>query len=333
MLVKVKVGDAAMQARVLVFALVATTLAGCSDGSPAQEATDQSVSIADEFRATESTGVILGIVVDETIRPIAGAAVRVETTPPRDTLTNDAGEFGFGAVEPGTYIVEVLRVGYFPAKATVQVEAGVDRPPLVKLQLRVDAANQPYVQVFQFEGFLQCGINYLAVCGVGPFAGTLLCTQVGVCVGNITADEFIAFHEIDGPPHWVQAEMAWESTQSLSEELSLLQSFGDRESFNQGFISGTLNRTTGPSPIYVTVNRTVATNESVMLGVDNHLVPRVFSASIPATRQCGPPPLDGQCVSFGFAIEQRFTIYTHVFYAYEPPEGWRFTDTGDVPRP
>jgi hypothetical protein len=32
-------------------------------------------------------------------------------------------------------------------------------------------------------------------------------------------------------------------------------------------------------------------------------------------------------------MQQRFTVFTHVFYGYIPPAGWRFTDEGVVPLP
>lgn len=311
------------------------SLAGCAESGGGDEPQEDAISIADEFEATEETGVVLGVVVDETIRPVPDAVVTLRTSPPQETTSNEDGEFGFGGVAPGTYVVEAQRLGYVAAQASVQVEAGTDRPDVVNLVVAIDEANQPYVQAFQFEGFVQCGMNYVAVCGVGPFLGTLLCTQYDICVGNITNDQFIAFHEIDGPPDWVQSEMVWRSTQSLSDELTMILSYGAREQFNEGFIEGNLNRSTGPSPIYATINKTVAQNESVALGVDNHLVPRVFSGSIPASRQCVPNPATGgqNCVSFGFTIEQRFTIFTHIFYAYQPPLDWRFSQSNDVPGP
>lgn len=300
-------------------------LAGCS--SATGPATDAPISIADEYQATDDTGIVLGVVVDEAIRPLSGVNISIATDPVLHTQTNKDGEFGLDGIPGGTYLLEAQHSRFLPAKVMVTVEAGVQRPDLLKLVLTVDTANVPALEEFQFNGFLQCGVNYVAVCGIGPFVGTLLCTQYDVCVGNITNDRFIAFHEIRGPPDWVQAEMVWQSTQSLSNELTLIQSYADRDQFNEGFIEGNLNRSTGPSPIYITVNGTVAQNESVALGTERHLVPRVFSGSIPASRQCA----GNVCVSFGFTLEQRFTIYTHVFHAYVPPPGWRFTEDGAAP--
>lgn len=35
----------------------------------------------------------------------------------------------------------------------------------------------------------------------------------------------------------------------------------------------------------------------------------------------------------GLQLDQEFTVYTHVFYNYLPPEDWRFLSDPSVPQP
>ena len=87
------------------------------------------------------------------------------------------------------------------------------------------------------------------------------------------------------------------------------------------------NSTTGPSPLLLTVDG-AATREAG-LGLTEGYRASVFSGAIEGTTPpgCAPP-----CTGPGFAVQQRFTIYTHYFYHYLPPTGWRFTEA-DVPLP
>jgi hypothetical protein len=48
------------------------------------------------------------------------------------------------------------------------------------------------------------------------------------------------------------------------------------------------------------------------------------------------PVLFNSCYRFGGAgamVNQRVNVYTHIFYGYAPPAGWRFTATGEAPPP
>jgi hypothetical protein len=59
----------------------------------------------------------------------------------------------------------------------------------------------------------------------------------------------------------------------------------------------------------------------------------VFSGYVNETAppQCLPSPL-GCPWGVGATYEQRFELFTHVFYGFEPPVGWRFSADG-VPVP
>src|SRR5687767_10257567 len=96
---------------VLAATLLPTALPGGSGGGGDSEDPAAGVDFDElELEATATTGVIRGIVVDEAIRPVAGA--EVGTTLPdgagaRNTTSADDGAFGFDGLPPGTYFLTI----------------------------------------------------------------------------------------------------------------------------------------------------------------------------------------------------------------------------------
>src|SRR5688572_410097 len=94
----------------LALSVCLVLLAGCaanSGGEPGPASTAGDFSDLD-VDATETTGVLLGVVVDETIRPIAGASVVLQGGPAGDkkATTDQEGRFAFDDLEPGTYFLQ-----------------------------------------------------------------------------------------------------------------------------------------------------------------------------------------------------------------------------------
>ncbi|MGB0652454.1 MAG: carboxypeptidase-like regulatory domain-containing protein [Thermoplasmatota archaeon] len=319
-----------MRAPWMTFLLVATALAGCSDsggggGDAGDPLVDQGLDDI-EVEATATTGVIRGVVVDAAIRPIADAevSVLVANQEPRVTMTTESGAFGFSDLPPGTYFVKASKQGYFEAQASTEVVAGVDEPLALKIQLEVNADAIAYVQEYVFNGFIECSTTFLAVCGLGNTASNL---AIG---SNITNDHFIQYWDVDAPPEWVQSEMVWQSTQSISDRMWLWHSKGDLEhNFDGNFPDP---HVTGPSPLVIFHNATQAAEAGV--GETASLAIRVFSGDVDGT---GPPDAIENCYGVpgqicfangpGFTIQQEFKVFSHLFHNYLPPEGWRFTDS------
>ncbi|MEA3143937.1 MAG: Carboxypeptidase regulatory-like domain [Thermoplasmata archaeon] len=316
--------------------LAALFVAGCSS-----KAADRPE--ADGLRATPTTGIIRGVVVDAAIRPLAGVHVVLPGTggsPARSTSTNDLGLFGFESVQPGGHLLRITRLGYAEAQQAAQVEAGVSDPAPLRVQLVTLSGAAPYAQAFKFSGFLECALSVVALCAVfnGPTCGqpNLPCTQ------NVSNDNFATIVPIDHPPQRIQSEMVWQTTTSASDQLWLWHSKARRA-------DGTYNGSCacwaqGKSPLLLATNESRAAEQDY--GSWNNLELRVFTGSIEGTRNpldpngCYPAtpsvPMVGSaqyCGGAGFSVEQGFTIYTHVFYGYLPPDGWRFTEQMDVPPP
>ncbi|HUR25999.1 MAG TPA: hypothetical protein VM327_08325 [Candidatus Thermoplasmatota archaeon] len=79
------------------------------------------------------------------------------------------------------------------------------------------------------------------------------------------------------------------------------------------------NWTLGPSPLYVTMNKTDLVDSGI--GVDAYFLSQTFAA--PTLKPCE----FGAC-GVGLVVQQRFTYYLTSFFGYEPSKEWRFVNDG-----
>jgi len=319
-----------MRAVAVAAGLAVLALAGCSGHGaakdPAASADFSSLGLA----PTATTGVIRGIVVDEAVRPLGNVSIVARGDGGRELHGNTtaAGVFGFSNVAPGTWFLGATRPGYRPAQSSVDVVAGVAEPPAVKVVLSIDAANRPYVEAYQFEGFLECGVTT-------PSVSVALCLAPNEVVPNATDEKTQVTYQLTGRPRWIQTEMTWDSTQAAGDAMTLEYSYsGGCGLYCDHSVNGT-------SPLLLTANQTVV--DAIGLGNGTGLYIRVFNDDVPGTTPpvgaCAPvkDPVLGAtwCVDrgVGATVEQKFVHYTHVFYGYAPPPGWRFSDGSAVPPP
>jgi hypothetical protein len=283
--------------------LAAVALSGCSGKAAAPTDPPLDVNVA----ATATTGVVRGLVVDSAIHPIAGARITLKAGD-RTLQTNSSalGAFGFESLAPGTYFVSAHRHGYIDAQASAEVVAGV--------------SDKPYVEVFLFKGFLQCGVTT-------PAVGVAVC----FALGSAGADNTQVNYDFAANLSWLQSEMIWQATNPAGADLNLWHSYhcpGQTLYCDHG--------PRGPSPLLVTDNATWIKT----LGLPGApLYMRVFSAELdgthppaPADNVCAPDPVLGGQVCIGGAgavVNQDFNIYTHAFHGFVPPEGYRFSTDGD----
>jgi hypothetical protein len=307
--------------------LVSALLAGCS----AKSAPQPEDALPDvDVRSTATTGVIRGVVVDVAIRPIAGVTLTVQAKERTLTTQSSAtGSFGFQGLAPGTYFIEAHKLGYGDVRVAADVAAGEDAPRVTKIALEPDLATRPYVDAFVFKGFIECSVPAIALCSVpnvgAQIVGLLTCdeplNQTGApCVApaNATSDHFITWYAVARLPDWVQTEMVWTPTSAAGERLTLYHSYSGKEHIG---IQGTYGSATGASPLLLTSDR--AASAKIDLGNATDLAIRAFSGGM------------GQDPSgfVGASVEQEFTAYTHVFYGYLPPTGYRFSADGAPPPP
>ena len=284
--------------------LVGAGLAGCS-GNPAPPPADSADFTTLGLQATQSTGVLRGVVVDAAIRPLGDATVAL--TPGNLTArTTPNGLFGFDDLEPGSYFLHVGKRGYASMQSSAEVVAGVAEPPIVKVLLQQLPGTAPYVEASTHDVFMTCGV-------------AVVVSSVGC--DTSTAEEFgdtvyflVNFTQL---PWWTQGELVWEQTQPAGGEfIWQIAKPGTNDYYSAG------QTTTSPALAFVD-NATLNDNADAITkdGVEY----RVFG---------GPHPLctvNNSLTPYGcgLTLQQRATAYLHSFYNFLPPEGWRFTRDGD----
>jgi len=291
----------------LVAALLAgALLAGCTAGKDTAPPADFSDL---KLEATATTGVLRGIVVDQAIRPIAGANVTLAPGGGHARTTPN-GTFGFDGLAPGTYFVHVAKPGFAAVQASADVVAGVAEPPLVRIQLVAQPGTAPYVEAFHFTGFLTFGAAVFA---------TSIGTTVFGPLADALSDQSIWVLNFTALPMWSQGELVWQQTQPLGGDF--IWEMTDTSNTHYG------HRETGPSPALAYWNTSVLVEHNKTT-LDPHagIAYRFFGGPHPLCVTPPPAPSNFGC---GVTVNQKAEVYIHNFYNFIPPDGWRFTKDGD----
>ncbi len=288
----------------MLVALASLLLAGC--GAPAEPATEEDEAF-DEFEAeaTATTGVIRGVVVDPSITPIPDVTVTVLTTE-MEITTNANGAFVFSDVEPGTYSLKASKIGYHDIQSSVTVVAGIDKPDIVRIQLLENLDAIPFYEEITTKGFHTCATSAFTLCN---FLDGILCIA-GQC--DILQDNTIMNIPISQQPTHINSEEVWKPTQLLGQNFDFyLERIDEGGSWNH------IRSVAGASPLLLVVD-------------EDEIIAQGYGTTHDLRHRTFPQLEDPTSAVF---IDQEFTVYTHVFYNYAPPEGWRFTDSDGVPEP
>lgn len=282
-------GIGPMRPVLILLIVLSSALAGCAGEPAAKE--DAEVFKAVETKATATTGVIRGVVLDDSYVPLADALVRLQDGV--ETLSTTEGAFVFEDVEPGSHFLEITKSGYALQQVNVEVVAGVDRPPVVKVLMPRDLSDLPFSELFQYAGFLQCGVG-LGAAGVGR--------GVNPCAFAESVNTFDT--AVRRPVDHIQAEMIWQPSSGVGDTLSI----------------GIMNTTTllpedhvqvdGPSPQILRV----AGDEMPPAHGDDYrtYLVRVFPGKSQPT----------------LVVQQDFEIFLTQFYDQVPSEDWSFIEDG-----
>ncbi len=311
---------------VCVTVIAALLLAGCSSSVSSTSSSEEAAFAGLQGKADDGKGILRCIVVDSAIRPIAHAFVQLRGAVKLSSNTTDTGACLFNNLEPGTYFLSVSKAGFHAGQQSAEVKAGEPAPPIVKVVMEPDPTTRPFFQIEKWNGYMECGLSVIALCGA---------TEVGGL--KPTQDNFAHVVPIERTPNWLQSEMVWKTTTAASDQMWLWHSLAKPGS---GAYNGSKNWwVQGVSPIVMISNASMI--KAVGYGTNNWLYLRVFTGSIDGTRNplnpehCypGPPAGDIYCGGVGYSVEQPFTVFTHSFFGFDPPPGYQFSKDGNPKTP
>jgi hypothetical protein len=296
--------------------LAALLVAGCSGGGDDPEVPPTA---PPGVQVSSSTGALHGVVVDQAIRPIAGAAVAISGPSERTAETGEDGRFAFGLLAPGTYIVQASHPIFGPAQTTAEVVAGDAEPPALRVLLERLFAQEPFSEAIKFDGFIQCGYDAAVLTSQCVNDYTSIVYPGGLANDLRSVVDNRGYVTAVGPGWQVMVyELLWETTaQGTSEEMFFLVSFFNRTA------SDHYARAAGASPVALRMH--VGEVHDTQAGTEEQ---------VPAE---GRPDLyvfagisAGGGLPVGAGVSQPFTFFQHNFYYGLPPDGWSFV-AGDVP--
>lgn len=298
--------------------------AGCSSGNGGGDPVADTGFDDVDVQATATTGILLGVVVDATIRPLPGADVgAVGPDGELKMATSDeGGRFAFDGLAPGTYLLRATLLNYREAQTTADVVAGDQDPRINKILLERLFSQEPFSEGLEFEGFIACGFHAgtVAPC-VTDFTQVL-----GPCGGGcyppartIMGDKRDYVTSIGAGWQQLVIELTFKpSAQATSSEMGFVVSHPNRTGAAHSFGSAD-----GPSPIrwQADVGEEAAggaSQEPTMIPAEGWPDLLVFS-----NVRSGSQPA-------AVTVNQAFHIYQHNFYYGKPKEGWAIAN-GDSP--
>lgn len=272
-------------------------------------------------------GSLVGVVVDQAVRPVAGATVEM-LDGNRSAQTDAQGLFRFDDVQPGTHFLKASHPLYATAQQAVEVpESGA--APTVRILLERVILAQPYAQTQKFDGFVVCSIGFSLYaseeCGEGvgvpcevpqPFG----CHRVGGQGNNQAQWDFY----LDGPfVRTLVVEMTWDPASPTLREFQLnVANDWTCDPFCNG---AQLNVTGGPSPLRATVDF-----DGLQL-VDHNGTQVPLTADTRFSTFVWPNWGSGDPQQLNVAVNQPFTQFATAFYYLPAPPGWSFLDGDPLP--
>lgn len=296
--------------------LVLVLLAGCSSVTPpaqvqtCQEEACQTVIVED----TPEPLRIEGVVVDETITPVAKATVRLFQAGEKlgQVTTGANGAFSFLGLEEGFYRLVAGGQDHSRTETQVDLKPGLD---MIRIQVVAQPPIVPIHKLVEWDGFVSCS-TYTFLVYVSGDCG-ILQQVTGARDADRARDFWDEIMEADMHPDWVQSELYWESQQVMGDGLWL----DTYRSSPDEWRGERLGWYEGRSPLVFSMDAQAihdhgigrATNVSMPHGVAHH----IWAGA--------PDPLTPSIV-----IEQPFTLYFSLVYHMTPPEGWMFVTDGSL---
>ncbi len=304
-----------MRALWVALIMASVALAGCSEEAKKNvDCIEGCGPVVDPGDVDKDKGVIRGVVVDETISPIADATITIDGTE-HETTSDETGGFVFVNLEPRTYFMTVKKVGYSTVQQGHDVIAGVVDPPIIKVMLARQVGTEPFNIAKQFQGYIGCAIK----------------------LANVPVDNVCRHADLDPDqnvvldfgttqiPRVLHTEIVWEYSQEIGKSLGTMQFVREAEGNEQR-----IGNAWGPSPLICRVTQqNVCDNGDGTggggdglneTGFPGHFRARVYAA-------CYPECAIG-AVGAGLILQQDYQLFSIAFFNYAPPEGWTLSADG-----
>jgi hypothetical protein len=301
--------------------LLGMALAGCSGGGG--DPSEDDLPDPGELDVTSTTGGIRGVIVDQAIRPVKGAAVEIAGPDQRSAQSDDGGIFTVTGLKPGTYLLRASHPLYDTAQTSVEVVAGEREPPTVKMQLSQVVFEKPYIRSAEFKGFIVCSVGTYAFaseeCGEGVgvpcIQDPVPCGRVGGQGNNQVQYDFYpespALRSIVVEQIWTpNAEATGELYTVLATDWTCDPSCSGNE----------LSVATGPSPLLLRADF----KDGKGAGIDNVTTATRFSTFTWPNWNSDPEDAN-------VALNQDFQLFVTMSYVLPLPEGWSYLNGSPDP--
>lgn len=313
-------------------AVLAALLAGCTGGGGGSDEPKPSDFDDLGLSATSTTGILIGVVVDQAIRPVQDVSIEV-TKPDGGKLqdkTDAEGRFAFSGLAPGSYLVAASHPQFTRSQSTAEVQAGVEDPPVVRILLERLFSNDPFSELIKFDGYLACSYSFPVGSTCVNDYTRILGNSVPGCQGGCLRDYNVSqqggnireYQSVIGPG-WqrIVFETVWTpSVDSTSPELTISVSYFTRPNAAHFFAGDSQ-----PSPLRLELN----------LGDDS---PPGANAGEGEPEVIGPEGRPDLFVFFNngggpgsVTVNQSFRAFQTTFYYGLPPDGWSFANGDELP--
>jgi hypothetical protein len=340
--------------------VVGLALGGCTTPSNSGAGSDDglgsgAIGSPKEVQATDTTGGIRGVVVDQAVRPIKGATVTVSGNGVAKDLTTDAGgTFSVSGLPAGTYLVKSSHPLYDSAQQSVEVKAGIKNPPVVKVQLNQKVFAKPYLVTKKYKGFIVCSIGAAFVaseeCGEGVGSPRTTCSEGAPppCVDNPVSPGQRVAHQGDNNVQFdfyvdgsfvrtILIEQVWTANSQATGQFYTVAP-AVNWTCDPGCGGNQLGDMTGPSPLTSRIqveNGTAIANPSAIQAAETTYENQTITSATklttftwPAWGDCGgisSAKDNPVCLAqFNNAAGQEFQLFVSAFYYLPAPADWSF---------
>lgn len=302
-----------LNAVLITLAMVSVALAGCTGGDAPPTGGDDPV----QPNVSEDTGAIQGTVTDGESLPVANAQVQLREQQDQDpAATRDDGTFVINNLEPGTYTVDVAKIGFRAFAAKIDVRAGEVTQMAATLERL--ASGDPYSVPLDQVGKVLLSIGWSAAdCAVNGVTCNAIAFNnpdyISEHAWEISQDDQLDVESIVVSVVWTPTSAACQS-QFQFDVLAPGIERGDN-----GGVAGDdpkrFQANMSESPVTVRIDKDLLESRGLdQDDLEGDWATRVFAKSSGTT--------DTSSADAGCSQEQEFHVYFTTFYGEAAPTGY-----------